>query len=110
TDGGVGKLDELRDAGPHLVTLDTVDAGDLAAVGRLLWEQRGEGLLAVGSQGVEYALLAHWQRIGALPPPVPPRSAGPVPLIAVVSGSVSATTAAQIEWSAGNGFGLVAFS
>lgn len=108
-DGGVGKLDELRDAGPHLVTLDTVDADDLAAVGRLLWEQRGEGLLAVGSQGIEYALLAHWQRIGALPPPVPPRSAGPAEQIVVVSGSVSATTAAQIDWSAENGFGLVAF-
>jgi uncharacterized protein YgbK (DUF1537 family) len=108
-DGGVAALDALLAAGARLVTLDTVDETDLAAVGRLLWERRGDRLLAVGSQGIEYALLAHWRAVGALPPPPPPRSAGAVEQIAVVSGSVSATTAAQIDWAAQHGFGLVAF-
>lgn len=108
-DGGDTALGVMRAAGIRLITLDTVDEADLAAVGRLLWEHRGERLLAVGSQGVEYALLAHWQATGFLPPPPPPQSAGAVEQIAVVSGSVSATTAAQIDWSAGHGFGLVGF-
>ena len=108
-DGGAAALASLCAAGARLITLDTIDGNDLAAVGRLLWEQRGERLLAVGSQGVEYALLAYWQKIGALPLPMPPSSAGPVHQLVAVSGSVSPTTAAQIEWSARHGFRLVPF-
>ncbi|HEV7276349.1 MAG TPA: four-carbon acid sugar kinase family protein [Devosiaceae bacterium] len=108
-DGGAAALRSLRAAGTRIVTFDTIDYSDLAAVGRLIWEQRGERVLAVGSQGVEYALLTYWQQVGAVPPPVPLASAGSVSQIVAVSGSVSATTAAQIEWSARHGFGLVAF-
>jgi uncharacterized protein YgbK (DUF1537 family) len=109
TDGGLAALDALRAAGKQIITLDTVDDTDLAAAGRLIWEQRGKRLLAIGSQGVDYALLAYWRSIGALPAAPQPKSAGAVTQLAVVSGSVSATTAAQIAWSAQHGFGLVAF-
>ena len=108
-DGGIAALARLRAGGRPIITLDTLDDADLAAAGRLLWEQRGEHLLAIGSQGIEYALLAYWRAIGALPPPPPPSSAGARRQLAAVSGSVSATTAAQIAWSAQHGFGLVAF-
>lgn len=108
-DGGLASLQELRSSGAQIITLDTIDGTDLAAAGRLIWEQRGDRLLAIGSQGVDYALLAYWRSTGALPAPPQPTSAGAVKQLAVVSGSVSTTTAAQIAWSAEHGFGLVPF-
>ncbi|WP_127145425.1 four-carbon acid sugar kinase family protein [Pelagibacterium montanilacus] len=108
-DGGEGALDEMMAAGVRLVTIDTISEADLAAAGRLIWQHRGDRLLIAGSQGVQYALLAHWRAIGALPTVSEPKGAGAVAQIAVVSGSVSATTAAQIAWAAENGFGLVGF-
>ncbi|RYE87909.1 MAG: four-carbon acid sugar kinase family protein [Hyphomicrobiales bacterium] len=109
-DGGEEALARLLQAGPAIVTLDSVDDADLVAVGRLIWEHRGNRLLAVGSQGVEYALLAYWRSIGAIEAPPPATSAGAVPQIVAVSGSVSPTTAEQIAWSSSNGFGLVALA
>jgi len=73
-------------------------------VGHQLWrtrpqQQGGKGGFVVGSSGVEYALLAEWQRLGLVEGGedfTPPRS---VERIAVVSGSVSSTTARQIHWA-----------
>lgn len=107
-DGGEKALAQLLPAGPAIVTLDSVDDADLVAVGRLIWEHRGNRLLAVGSQGVEYALLAYWRSIGVVGEPPQATSAGAVAQIAAVSGSISPTTAEQIAWSASNGFGLIA--
>lgn len=108
-DGGQAALDgELR-AGKAVIALDIIDEPDLVAAGRLIWEQRGDRLLAIGSQGLEYALLAYWRSIGAIPHAPPSRSAGRVEQIVAVSGSVSPTTAAQIDWSERNGFDLVGF-
>lgn len=109
-DGGGKALAKLLQAGPAVVTLDSIDDDDVVAAGRLIWEHRGNRLLAVGSQGVEYALLAYWRSIGALDVIPPATSAGAVPQIIAVSGSVSPTTAEQISWCASNGFGLVALS
>lgn len=91
----------------RLLSIDTMTAETDAAAGRLIWQNRDRLRLLVGSQGVEYALIEYWQRAGmiALPPPV--ASAGVVDQIVAVSGSVSPITAAQIAWSAENGFGLV---
>lgn len=94
-------------AGNGLVSIDMLDAADLVAVGRLIWEQRGERLLAVGSQGLEYALTAYWHGIGALAPVPPPAIRG-VPQLAAVSGSLSGTTMAQLDFAAAHGFDLVA--
>lgn len=108
-DGGATALARLLHAGPAIVTLDSVDDADLVPVGRIIWEHRDNRLLVVGSQGVEYALLAYWRSIGAIDVSPPPRSAGAVAQIAAVSGSVSPTTAEQIDWAETHGFGLVAF-
>lgn len=109
SDGGRGRLAAQISSGAEVIALDAIDEADLVAAGRLVWEERGEKLLAIGSQGLEYALLAYWRSIGALPALPEQVSAGPVDQIIVVSGSVSETTARQITWSEQNGFDLVAF-
>ena len=91
----------------RLLSLDTMSVETDAAAGRLIWQNRDNLRLLVGSQGIEYALIEHWQREGLIPTAAPTASAGEVAQIVVVSGSVSPTTAAQIEWSAANGFGLI---
>ncbi|WP_426034364.1 four-carbon acid sugar kinase family protein [Cypionkella sp. TWP1-2-1b2] len=91
----------------RLLSFDTMTAESDAAAGRLIWQNRDNLRLLVGSQGIEYALIEYWQRKGLIPAASPTPSAGKVAQIIAVSGSVSPTTAAQIEWSAANGFGLV---
>ncbi|MFC3180788.1 four-carbon acid sugar kinase family protein [Cypionkella sinensis] len=91
----------------RLLSIDTMTAETDAAAGRLIWENRDRLRLLVGSQGVEYALIEYWQRAGMIALPTPVASAGAVDQIVAVSGSVSPITAAQIAWSAENGFGLV---
>lgn len=108
-DGGDVALADALARGDRLVTLDCMDEADLVAAGRLIWKSCNARLLAVGSQGVEYALLAYWRSIGALPAATRVPGVGPATQIVAVSGSVSPTTAAQIDWAARNGFGLVAF-
>ncbi len=93
----------------RLLSLDTMSVETDAAAGRLIWQNRDNLRLLVGSQGIEYALIEYWQREGLIPGTPPTASAGEVAQIVAVSGSVSPTTAAQIEWSAANGFGLVRF-
>jgi len=88
-------------------TLDCADAASEGAVGELLWQDRADNRFVVGSQGVEYALVRHWVNSGALPPADAPASAGRAQGMVTVSGSVSPTTAQQIEWSRQNGFAAI---
>ncbi|TMV65015.1 four-carbon acid sugar kinase family protein, partial [Thioclava sp. BHET1] len=97
-------LAQARAAGARLLSIDMMEAGSEERAGALLWRHRQAMRLLVGSQGVEYALLRHWQQSGALPPPPPPPALPPMAQIAAVSGSVSPMTAAQIDWSCRNGF------
>lgn len=97
-------LDAALAEGTEIVALDVVTEQDLAAVGRLVWQRRGERLFAIGSQGLEYALIAHWREMGAIPPAQPAASAGAVERIVVVSGSCAPDTAAQIAWAGDHGF------
>ena len=92
------------DAGRRLVSLDVIDEETLREAGRLVWEHRGERLFAVGSQGLEYALLAYWRGCGLLGPAAEPPRIQAVEQIAAVSGSCSALTAAQIAWAVKHGF------
>lgn len=87
-----------------IVFIDVLDEATLAAAGRLVWQQRGNGLFSASSSGLQYALAAHWRELGLLPqePSLPQPSA--VDAIAVVSGSCSPVTAAQIAWARANGF------
>ncbi|MCB1490388.1 MAG: four-carbon acid sugar kinase family protein [Rhodobiaceae bacterium] len=93
-----------RQHGAEIVSLDVVDAETLAACGRLIWDARQEAPFAVGSQGVEYALIAHWRSEGLVAEAAPPPRAAEADRIVVVSGSCSPDTARQIERAAGEGF------
>ncbi|MFZ3582008.1 four-carbon acid sugar kinase family protein [Loktanella sp. DJP18] len=92
------------------LTCDMMGPSDEAAVGTLIWTHRGENPFVVGSQGVEYALIAHLQATGALDPAPRVASAGRVNRMAVVSGSVSGITADQIGWAAQHGFATIPFA
>ncbi len=92
---------------PQIVLFDTLDDEHLAQIGRLLWPQAQQGnepMFVAGSSGVEYALIAHWRRLGLLGAPLPNAGAQPVEQIVVVSGSGAPVTAEQIDWATHNGF------
>lgn len=105
---GEAALARALTAGAKIVSFDVVDEETLAAVGGLLWrEAETHGLFAAGSQGVEYALIAHWRAAGLIgPAPAMPRIT-PVERIVAVSGSVSPTTAAQIAEAERRGFAVI---
>ncbi|MCX5478650.1 four-carbon acid sugar kinase family protein [Kaistia geumhonensis] len=100
-------LAAARDGGADIVAIDVMDDEDLACAGRLVWENRGERLLAIGSQGIEYALVAHWREAGLIDAAPAAPSAGPAERMAVVSGSCAPQTAAQIAHAAAAGFEIV---
>ena len=81
---------------PDAVLFDIAHAGDLAPIGRIVWERaRAAPLLAVGPSSVVQALAAHWgeRAADAADQPVAP-ARGPV---FVIAGSLSPVTARQIE-------------
>ncbi|WP_108663303.1 four-carbon acid sugar kinase family protein [Acuticoccus kandeliae] len=105
---GAAALAAERAAGRSIVALDVVDAATLAAAGALVWENAQERqLFALGSQGVEYALVAAWRAAGLAPEA--PRAAPPrrADRVAVVSGSCSPITAEQIATAGSDGFVLI---
>ena len=103
-DGADAALRKEIDRGADIISLDSLTEAHLGCAGRLIWEHRGDGLFAVGSQGVEHALVAHWRDAGLLERVETTESAGAVERMVVVSGSVSPVTALQIEWAVANGF------
>lgn len=99
-----------RAAGAEILSLDVVDEETLAEAGRLVWQHRSEGRphFVVGSQGLEYALIAHFRAQGWLPSaPATPRAAR-VSHVVAVSGSCSPVTAEQIAWGEAHGFRAIA--
>lgn len=87
-----------NDNGQHAFVptlLDVTAPDQLAAVGRLIWEQsQTDRLLAVGSSAVAQALVAHWAR------PTPSAMATLAPSDGPVfawAGSLSPLTAAQVQ-------------
>lgn len=92
-----------------LLSIDCVDDNSESAAGRWLWENRCENSFVVGSQGVEYALVRHWIESGVLVAQTAPEGVGQSERMITVSGSVSPTTAEQIEWSRLNGFAAIRF-
>ena len=105
---GVGHLTEWRGHGVVGVTLDAVSMNDMATLGQILWSQRGAEVMAVASQGLQYALIEHWRARGLLPSPPLVQSMGHAGPIVVVSGSVSPVTEAQIEHAEAAGFAVMA--
>lgn len=103
------RLDSLLQGGAQLLSIDGMEERSELAAGRLIWENRQALPFVIGSQGVEYALVRHWQDQGIIPPALPQTSPGKVDQIAVVSGSVSPSTAQQIAWAEKNGFEVIRF-
>lgn len=95
------------DNGSKIVIFDILDEETLVEAGRLIWDNRGERLFALGSQGVQYALVAYWRREGWIAETPSPRPTEAVNRIAVVSGSCSPITARQIETAEGSGFAAI---
>lgn len=98
------RLHELAGDDAPVVLIDVLDDETLAQAGRLVWEQRGPGVFTASSSGLQYALAAHWREAGLLPSSFAAPAARPIDAIAVVSGSCSPMTAAQIGWARQHGF------
>lgn len=101
-------LTRERAAGADIIALDVLDQETLREAGRLIWENRGSRLFALGSQGVEYALIAYWQAASLLQEPAHRFRAAPETRIVAVSGSCSPVTARQIRHASANGFQPIA--
>lgn len=95
-------------AGAEIISIDVLDQETLVAAGRLVWERGGERLFAIGSQGFEAALVAYWRAAGLIRECAAPSPAAAADRIAVVSGSVSPITAAQIAYAREAGFAGIA--
>lgn len=94
--------------GARIVAIDAFDEATLARAGALLWQSaRSEPVFAAGSQGVEYALVAHLRAAGKLPVTPPAASFSPASPLLVVSGSCSETTARQITAAGAAGFAVL---
>ncbi len=104
---GLERFDAELKQGGVLLALDVVDDETLRWVGELMWSRRDRSLFAIGSQGVEYALVAHWRAKGWLPVAVGQTAASEQSQIVAVSGSVSPITASQIDRAEANGFDLI---
>jgi uncharacterized protein YgbK (DUF1537 family) len=103
------KFVQNDDVSPDAIVLDGIDASTDSTAGKLIWRNRHRDRFVVGSQGIEYALISYWQAIGALAPQPETQGIGYADRIAVVSGSVSQTTAEQIGWARTHGFKCIAF-
>jgi uncharacterized protein YgbK (DUF1537 family) len=101
---GDAALDAALAERAAIVSIDVMDAQTLEEAGRLLWQRGARPCFAIGSQGVEAALVAHWRAEGLLPAAPALASPGAVAQIAVVSGSVSPVTARQIATAQERGF------
>ena len=101
---GAARLAAEVAAGARVVSIDVLDTETLVEAGRLVWECGDRLLFALGSQGLEAALVAYWRSAGLIDIAAPARRARPVDRIACVSGSLSAVTAAQIDHARRNGF------
>jgi len=102
---GSARLAEERAAGGGIVALDVIDDQTLAAAGEALWQTAPA--FVIGSQGVEYALVAAGRAEGLIGVPDAAQSLEPVERIAVVSGSCSPVTAAQIGRAEADGFDVI---
>ncbi len=94
---------------PMGLSIDCIGEQSERSAGKLIWEGRNENRFVVGSQGVEYALIRHWRKLGIAPMTPPIFEIKPTERMVIVSGSVSPVTATQIAWSRANGFECISF-
>ena len=96
-------------AGAKILAIDVVDDETVAEAGRIIWPVDSSQVFVVGSQGVEYALVAHWRKIKVIKRYTNAPKLSPVKQIFAVSGSCSPTTADQILAAKANGFKILDF-
>lgn len=105
---GDAALERGLAAGAKILAIDVVDDETLAEAGRLIW-RTDTPVFAVGSQGVEYALVAFWRANGLLPKGHTAPTLNKVDQIFAVSGSCAPTTADQIAVAEARGFHILDF-
>jgi uncharacterized protein YgbK (DUF1537 family) len=99
---------ERRAESADVVVFDTFDAATTRATGRLLDAVSvRRPVFAIGSSGVEYALVDHLTAVGVLPLVVPPAARPAVDRLFAVCGSCSPITDGQIGWAEANGFAVI---
>jgi 3-oxoisoapionate kinase len=101
---GDARLAQALTEGSRIVSLDVLDEETLVEAGRLVWERGGAPVFAVGSQGLEVALVAYWRAAGLLEVERARPGPGRAERIACVSGSASPVTASQIAYATAHGF------
>lgn len=102
------RIDRAKDSG-GIVLLDVSDPETQKIAGKqILRMTDGGAAFCCGSSGVEYALLYAWQEEQRNGDDAVQASVEPAGKIAVVSGSVSPTTEAQIRYACDNGFAGIA--
>jgi uncharacterized protein YgbK (DUF1537 family) len=103
------QVDAMIAGGSSTVLFDVVNGAHLERIGEIVWKRTRDGqpLFAVGSSGLEYALLAWWRQSGVLKRVAPEFRLKPVRTVAVVSGSCSPVTDRQIERALAAGFAEV---
>lgn len=94
----------IIDDADGVVLFDVADGVTQQLTGEQLCRLNPPAVFVAGSSGVEYALIAHWQRTGEIQQTVEQARLSKEDRIAVVSGSVSPTTERQIGYAAKNGF------
>ncbi len=97
-------LDAAQSPEQPVVMIDVVDDASQIEAGKLVWENRGQGIFSASSSGLQYALTAYWRSQGWLPEGEGLRACAAAPCIAAVSGSCSPMSATQLEHAQENGF------
>jgi 3-oxoisoapionate kinase len=103
---GPATADDLarRLSQPGVVLFDVLDEETLERAGAVVWAAASEGLFAAASSGLQYALVAHWRRVGLIAGSAAVADAGPVERLLVASGSCSPATSKQIDAAVEAGF------
>lgn len=100
-------LESVISDGSSIVAIDAMDDATLRIAGRMISESGVT--FAIGSQGIEYALVAHMRETGQLPAEYPSPKLSSVEQLFAVSGSCAPTTAAQIDCAEEHGFAIIDF-
>jgi len=100
-------LKSAIECGAEIIALDAMDDATLQEAGRLIIE--GGTSFAIGSQGVEYALVAYWRAAGQVAQEHATPRLTQVEQLFAVSGSCAPTTAAQIDFAQAHDFEVLDF-
>ena len=99
-------ISRARSAGAKIIAIDVVDDETLTEAGRIICSDE-RTVFTVGSQGVEYALVAQWRARGMLDAQHTAPVLSSVNQIFAVSGSCALTTADQIAVAEAKGFKIL---